>query len=77
MDEGKISQAIDLYTQAIQADPKNASNYLALARLQVYIGQYKDAQPNIENAILLNKNNAVAVAMLGWDMAYQSDYLSA
>ena len=77
LNEGKISQAIDLYKQAIQADPKNAVNYLNLAQLQVYIGLYKDAQPNIENAILLNKNNAEAVAMLGWDTGYQGDYLAA
>jgi tetratricopeptide (TPR) repeat protein len=77
LNEGKISQAIDLYKQANEADPKNAANYLALARLQVYIGAYKDAQPNIENAILLNKNNAEALAMLGWDMGYLGDYLAA
>lgn len=75
--EGKISQAMDLYQQAIRADPKNPLNYLTLARLQVYTGVYKDAQSNIETAILLNKSNPEAVAMLGWDLGYQGDYLGA
>ncbi len=75
--EGKLSQAIDLYKQAVQADPKNAANYINLARLQIYSADYQDAQPNIENAILINKNNAEAVGMLGWVQGLSGDYLAA
>lgn len=75
--EGKLSQAIDLYKQAVQADPKNAANYLNLAQLQIYSSEYTDALPNIENAILINKNNAEAVGMLGWIQGLEGDYLAA
>lgn len=73
--QGKINQAIDAYKQATIADPQNPSNYLELARLQVFGGKYKDAQVNAENAILLDKNSALANAVHGWALGQQSEWL--
>jgi tetratricopeptide (TPR) repeat protein len=72
--EGKVSLAIDAYKTAILADPQNASNYVALARLQVLSGELDDALINSENALLLNKNNALAYAVRGWILGLQGEY---
>ncbi len=60
---GRLSRAIDSYQAAINADPKNIDTYIALAKLQVFNGDYEDALTNAENAILLNSNNAEAHAV--------------
>jgi tetratricopeptide (TPR) repeat protein len=72
--EGKLSLAIDAYKNAILADPQNAANYVALARLQVQSGNLEDALINSENALLLNKNNALAYAVRGWILGLQGEY---
>lgn len=75
--EGKFSQAVEAYNQAIQADPSNSSVYITLARIQVYSGDYEKAIENAENALLLNSNNATAYAVRGWAMGLNRDYLKA
>jgi tetratricopeptide (TPR) repeat protein len=72
--EGKVSLAIDAYKSAILADPQNAANYVALARLQVLSGELEDALINSENALLLNKNNSLAYAVRGWILGLQGEY---
>ncbi len=74
---GKINQAISTYQQAIQADPENQDNYIALAQIQCFTGDYKDAQTNAENALLLNKNSDMAYAIRGWALGLQGNYLEA
>ena len=76
-DEGKLSQAITAYEQAVQAKPDDPSIYIALARTQMFSGKYADAQQNAENAILLNQNNSMAHALRGWALYFQGDYLNA
>lgn len=75
--QGKFLQSIQTYQEAIQADPKNATNYVSLARIQIYNMQYKDAQTSAENALLLNSNNPQAHALRGWALTLQDDYLPA
>ena len=75
--EGKTSRAIEMYQQAISSDPKNINTYIALAKLQVFSGQYAEALTNAENAILLNPNNAEAHAVRGWAIGMQGNYLDA
>jgi tetratricopeptide (TPR) repeat protein len=75
--EGKYSQAITMYNQAIQSDPRNPATYVALARLLVYTGKYKDAVTNTENALLLNGNNSTAHAIRGWALGLEGEYLAA
>ena len=75
--QGKLTQAIDAYKQAIVADPYNPSIYVTLARLQVFAGEYQDAITNAQNALLKNSNNPLAHAVLGWAQGFTGDYLSA
>ncbi len=75
--EGKYSQAITTYNQAIQSDPKNPATYISLARLMIYTGDFKNAIKNAENALLLNGNNSNAHAIRGWALGLDGDYLNA
>lgn len=73
-DQGKISQAVKAYEDAIYSDPANPSNYVALARLQVINGQYDEAIKNTQNALLKNPNNPLAHAVMGWALGFQEKY---
>lgn len=78
--QGKVNQAIQSYQQAIAAAPNNPGNvviYINMARAQVWAGQYKEAQANAENALLLNQNSSMAHAARGWALANQRDFLNA
>ena len=75
--QGKFLQAIDMYKEAILVDPKNAINYVNLAKIQIFNMQYKDAQTSAENALLLNSSYPQAHAMRGWALTLQDDYLPA
>jgi len=75
--QGKLLQAIELYTEAIRSNPKDDSVYVYLAQTQVFAGQYTDAQSNAENALLLNPNNAMAHAVLAWSLDFQGKYVEA
>mgnify|MGYP000921594509 CR=1 FL=1 len=75
--EGKMAQAILSYEEAVQSDPKNANNYVELARLQVYAGKYAEAVTSAENALLLNPNHSMASALRGWALSYMEEYLPA
>lgn len=74
--EGKLAQAIEAYQAALLANPSDAATYLTLARNQVFLGRYSDAQVSAENALLLNPNNATAHAVRGWALASQGDFLA-
>ena len=71
---GKLAQAIDAYQSAISADPANPANYVSLARMQVFMGDYEEAGINAQNALLKNPNNPLAHAVLGWAMGFQEKY---
>src|SRR5689334_6627235 len=45
---GKLLQAIDSYKQAIIVKPDDPTTHIALARVQVWAGQYKEAQTSAE-----------------------------
>jgi tetratricopeptide (TPR) repeat protein len=49
--EGRLTLAINAYKQAVQVDPKNPANYLALTRLYIYNGVIR-CVPQAENALL-------------------------
>jgi tetratricopeptide (TPR) repeat protein len=74
---GKLQAAIDAYTQAIKANPNQASVYVLLARVQIYAGKYDDALANAGNAILLDPNNSMAHAVRGWAQFQKGDLASA
>lgn len=75
--QGKLPQSIDSYQEALRARPNEPSLYVALARAQIYVGQYAQAQINAENALLLNSNNSMAHTMRAWALLMQNDYLNA
>jgi tetratricopeptide (TPR) repeat protein len=75
--DGKLTQAIDYYQQAVRANPNDGAAYVAMGRVQVYAGFYKDAQASAEAAILLNANNSRAHAVRAWALDFQGDYLAA
>jgi len=74
--DGKISQAIDAYQQAILADSMNTGNYISLARLLIYLNRYDEALEQASNALLINENNAMAYALRGWAQGLSGDYLN-
>lgn len=74
--DGKLSQAIDAYEQAILVDPMNTGNYISQARLLVYLNRYDEAIEAASNALLINENNAMAYAIRGWAQGLSGDYLS-
>jgi tetratricopeptide (TPR) repeat protein len=71
---GKINQAMAAYEEAVKADPRNPSTYVTLARWQVLYGNYEGAIDNVENALLINPNHALAMAVRGWALAKQKEY---
>lgn len=64
--DGKFLQAVQTYQEAIRSSPRDPSLYIAIARVQVLIGQNTEAQANAENALLIDSNNAMAVAVRAW-----------
>ena len=69
--EGKLLPAIEAYKAAINASPQDSTLYVELARVQVFAGQYEDAEKNAQNALLLNTNNALAHGVLAWALNFQ------
>jgi tetratricopeptide (TPR) repeat protein len=75
--EGKLLQSIDTYTGAIQQRPDDPTLFISRARVQIYAGQYADAQTSAEDALLLNPNNSMAHVMRAWALDFQGEYLAA
>jgi tetratricopeptide (TPR) repeat protein len=68
--DGKLLQAIEAYDEAINASPQNPALYIAVARIQVWAGQYEEAKANAENAMLLNPNSSMAYAVHAWALDF-------
>lgn len=75
--DGRLGMAKEAYQAAIKADPQELSNYLILAKLQLYSGEYEAARVNAENALLLDKTKPEAFSLLAWTKAYMGEYLEA
>ena len=69
--DGKLFQAIEAYKAAIRSSPQDSTLYVSLARLQVWAGQYEEAQNNAEAALLLNSKNALAQGVRAWALDFQ------
>jgi tetratricopeptide (TPR) repeat protein len=69
--DGKLLQSIEAYQEAINAAPQNPALYIAIARIQVWAGQYEEAQANAENALLLNPDSSMAHAVRAWALDFQ------
>ena len=75
--QGKLVQAMDAYKEAIASRPGDPAVYVALARVQVFAGLYKEAQTSAEDALLLNPDNSSAHAVRAWALDFQGEYLEA
>jgi tetratricopeptide (TPR) repeat protein len=75
--EGKLLQSIQAYQQAVAVEPDDPTTYVALARVQVFAGEYQGAQTSAENALLLNPNNSMAHAVRAWALDFEGNYLEA
>jgi tetratricopeptide (TPR) repeat protein len=75
--EGRFAQAIEAYQAALLANPSDIATYITIARLQIFLARYSDAQINAENALLLNANNATAHALRSRALTGQGDFLAA
>jgi tetratricopeptide (TPR) repeat protein len=75
--EGKLTQAITSYQQAITADPNNPTLYVTLARVQIFDGKYQEALTNAQNALLKNPNNPMAHAVEAYADSFLGDHLEA
>jgi len=75
--QGKLLPAIEAYKQAIASAPDEPAVYVALARTQLFAGNYKEAQESAESAILLNNNNSNAHAVRAWALDFQGESLEA
>ncbi|MDQ3005933.1 MAG: tetratricopeptide repeat protein [Chloroflexota bacterium] len=70
-EDGKLLDSIEAYQAAINASPGDPLLYVAIARVQVFAGQYEEAQSNAENALLLNSNSSMAYAVQAWALDFQ------
>ncbi|HET7010213.1 MAG TPA: tetratricopeptide repeat protein [Anaerolineales bacterium] len=68
---GKLDQAAASYQRAIEINPQEAAFYIALARVQVFAGEYEEAETNARNALLIDPGSAAARAVLGWTLDFQ------
>jgi tetratricopeptide (TPR) repeat protein len=68
--DGKLLQSIEAYKEAIKASPQNPVLYIAVARIQVWAGQYEEAKANAENAMLLSPENSMAYAVHAWALDF-------
>jgi tetratricopeptide (TPR) repeat protein len=75
--EGRIGMAKASYEAAIKANPQEISNYLNLAKLQLYGGEYEEARINAENALLLDNSRPYAYSLLAWAKGYMGEFLEA
>lgn len=75
--DGKLIPAIASYQQAIISNPDDPTIYIALARVQVFAGQYREAEESTRSAILLNNDSSMAHAVLGWALGAQEKYIEA
>lgn len=75
--EGRIGMAKESFEAAIKANPQEISNYLNLAKLQIYGGEYEAARVNAENALLLDNTRPYAYSLLAWSKGYMGEFLEA
>lgn len=69
---GKLAQAEAAYLEAIEANPLEPDFFINLARVQVFSNEYQDAEESASNAVLIDPNSALANAVYGWVLDFQS-----
>jgi tetratricopeptide (TPR) repeat protein len=74
---GSLFRAIDLYKQAIIANPADPNLHIKLAHAQILAGEYQAAATSAQNALLLNPENPKALAELGWTLTFLGNPIGA
>ncbi len=64
--EGRLPAAITAYQEALRVAPENRATYVALARTQVWAGQYEEALKNAELSLVGNEGYALGHAVRAW-----------
>jgi tetratricopeptide (TPR) repeat protein len=77
VEEGSLFPAIEMYKQAIIANPTDSNLHVKLAHAQVLAGEYEAAVTSAQNALLLNDENPRALSELGWTLTFLGDQLGA
>jgi tetratricopeptide (TPR) repeat protein len=71
---GNLVAAADAYRQAVAIDPGNLDYHVALARIQIYAGQYEEALQTASDALLIDSNSAKAKAIHAWAIDWNIVY---
>ncbi|HEX7294461.1 MAG TPA: tetratricopeptide repeat protein [Pyrinomonadaceae bacterium] len=66
LDLGKFTEALTPLQKAMQAEPKKAEPYLAVAEAYSRLQQYKQALPYIRTALQVNSKSHLAYGSLGY-----------
>lgn len=80
VDEGNLHQGIELYQDTIKVSsgaPNLSALYVKLAHNQILVGEYEAARTSAENALLLNDQNPLALAELGWALSFLGNQIEA
>ncbi len=77
LEEGRMGMAKEAYQAAIKANPQEISNYLNLAKLQLYTAEYEAAKVNAENALMIDNTRPSGFALLAWAKGYLDEFLEA
>ncbi len=71
---GNLIAAAEAYQRAVTIDPRNLDYWVALARIQIYAGQYEAALESATDALLVDSNNAKAKAIYAWALDWNVVY---
>ncbi len=72
--QGDFERAIQYYTQDIEREPQQSAHYLARAACYLNILQKERAIPDVERALKLNPNSALALQLRGEMYAMDKNY---
>jgi TolB-like protein len=56
--QGRVTEAIQTLTRAVDLDPRSAANKLELANALLFVGRYRDAEPLVDQAMALSAADA-------------------
>lgn len=71
---GNLKAAAQAYQQAVAIDPANIDYRVALARIQIYNGDYEAALQSATDAVIAESNSAKAKAIYAWALDWNVVY---
>lgn len=70
------TEFLEAFEQALNIDPNNTDIYNVLAEYYLYYGDIKNASKYVENALLLNKENAKSLYIMGKIKIEDQNYIT-